>query len=52
MERQRLVKGMEFARTVQDSFSPQKTPEIANFKFSAHSTPAQEVGGDRIGNTD
>jgi len=46
MEKQRLVKDMEFARTVQESFLPQKTPEIASYRFSAHYTPAQEVGGD------
>jgi len=46
MEKQRLVKDMEFARTVQESFLPQKTPEISRYKFSAHYTPAQEVGGD------
>ncbi len=46
MEKQRLVKDMEFARTVQESFLPQKTPDISSYKFSAHYTPAQEVGGD------
>ena len=46
MERQRLVKDMEFARTVQESFLPQKTPEIAGYQFSAHYIPALEVGGD------
>src|SRR5512147_62264 len=45
LEKQRLVKDMEFARTVQESFLPQKAPEIANYQFSAHYTPAQEVGG-------
>jgi len=46
MEKQRLMKDMEFARTVQESFLPQQAPEIANYRFSAHYTPAQEVGGD------
>jgi len=46
MEKQRLVKDMEFARTVQESFLPQHVPEVRNYKFSAHYTPAQEVGGD------
>jgi len=46
MEKQRLVRDMEFARTVQESFLPQKAPEITGYKFSAHYTPAQEVGGD------
>ena len=46
MEKQRLVKDMEFARTVQESFLPQHTPEMQSYKFSAHYTPAQEVGGD------
>ncbi|MDH4162584.1 MAG: SpoIIE family protein phosphatase [Nitrospirota bacterium] len=46
MEKQRLVKDMEFARTVQESFLPQQAPEVRNFSFSAHYTPALEVGGD------
>lgn len=46
MERQRLVKDMEFARTVQESFLPQKPPSVPRYAFSAHYTPAQEVGGD------
>jgi sigma-B regulation protein RsbU (phosphoserine phosphatase) len=46
MERQRLVKDMEFARTVQESFLPQHAPEVPHYKFSSHYTPAQEVGGD------
>lgn len=46
MEKQRLVKDMEFARTVQESFLPQQAPEIVNFKFSSHYTSALEVGGD------
>ncbi len=46
MEKQRLVKDMEFARTVQESFLPQKAPEVRNYRFSAHYTPALEVGGD------
>ncbi len=46
MEKQRLVKDMEFARTVQESFLPQKPPAVGNFRFSAHYTPALDVGGD------
>ncbi len=46
MEKQRLVKDMEFARTVQESFLPQHAPRCRAYKFSAHYTPAQEVGGD------
>jgi len=46
MEKQRLVKDMEFARTVQESFLPQKAPEVQGYRFSAHYTPALEVGGD------
>jgi sigma-B regulation protein RsbU (phosphoserine phosphatase) len=46
MEKQRLVKDMEFARTVQESFLPQKAPAVSGYAFSAHYTPAQEVGGD------
>ncbi|HAS53967.1 MAG: hypothetical protein A2X56_00525 [Nitrospirae bacterium GWC2_57_13] len=46
MEKQRLVKDMEFARTVQQSFLPDSPPRAAGYTFSAHYTPAQEVGGD------
>ncbi len=46
MEKQRLVKDMEFARTVQESFLPDSPPFAAGYAFSAHYTPAQEVGGD------
>jgi len=46
LEKQRLVKDMEFARTVQESFLPQKTPDVQHCRFSAHYTPALEVGGD------
>jgi sigma-B regulation protein RsbU (phosphoserine phosphatase) len=46
LEKQRLVKDMEFARTVQESFLPQSAPEVKSYRFSAHYTPALEVGGD------
>ncbi len=46
MEKQRFVRDMEFARTVQESFLPQQAPAVAGYGFSAHYTPAQEVGGD------
>lgn len=46
MEKQRFVKDMEFARTVQESFLPQNAPETAHYRFSTHYTPALEVGGD------
>src|SRR5512135_266493 len=46
MEKQKLVKDMEFARTVQESFLPQKPPAVQSYTFSAHYTPALEVGGD------
>ena len=46
LEKQRLVKDMEFARTVQESFLPQRAPEVPDHRFSAHYTPALEVGGD------
>ena len=46
MEKQRLVKDMEFARTVQESFLPQKAPDVQSYSFSSHYTPALEVGGD------
>ena len=46
LEKQRLVKDMEFARPVQESFLPQKAPQVQRYRFSAHYTPALEVGGD------
>jgi sigma-B regulation protein RsbU (phosphoserine phosphatase) len=46
MEQQRLVKDMEFARTVQESFLPQRAPDVQSYRFSAHYTPALVVGGD------
>lgn len=46
LEKQRIVRDMEFARTVQESFLPQNEPEVQSYKFSAHYTPALEVGGD------
>ncbi len=46
MEKQRLVKDMEFAKSVQESFLPQQAPALPGFGFSAHYTPALEVGGD------
>ena len=46
LEKQRLVKDMEFAPTVQESFLPQTLPELPGYLFSAHYTPALEVGGD------
>jgi sigma-B regulation protein RsbU (phosphoserine phosphatase) len=46
LEKQRLVKDMEFARTVQESFLPQTLPELPGYLFSAHYTPALDVGGD------
>src|SRR5512143_4069903 len=35
LEKQRLVKDMEFARTVQESFLPQTPPELPGYRFSA-----------------
>jgi sigma-B regulation protein RsbU (phosphoserine phosphatase) len=46
LDKQRLVKDMEFARTVQESFLPQNAPDVQSYRFSAHYTPALEVGGD------
>ncbi len=46
MEKQRLVKDMEFAKSVQESFLPQFEPDIKSYRFSAHYTPALDVGGD------
>jgi sigma-B regulation protein RsbU (phosphoserine phosphatase) len=46
LEKQRLVKDMEFAKSVQESFLPQNLPAVPGYAFSAHYTPALEVGGD------
>ena len=46
LDKQRLVKDMEFARTVQESFLPLNAPDVQSYRFSAHYTPALEVGGD------
>ena len=46
MEKQRLEKDMEFAQSVQESFLPQNFPEHPDFKFSASSIAAKNVGGD------
>jgi len=45
-EKERYVKEMEIARSIQTSFLPGKMPEIPGFDLSAVMIPAMEVGGD------
>ncbi len=45
-ERERLMRELEIARTVQLQFLPAETPQIENFQIAAFCRPAWEVGGD------
>jgi serine phosphatase RsbU (regulator of sigma subunit) len=45
-ERERLLREIEIARSVQEKFLPSYNPEIPNFEISAFCQPAWEVGGD------
>ncbi|MDO9538653.1 MAG: SpoIIE family protein phosphatase [Methanocalculus sp.] len=45
-ERERLSKELEIARTIQESFLPDRAPTIPGFDLSARSIPALFVGGD------
>ena len=45
-ERQRLLRELEIARTVQRQFLPKSTPEINGYQIAAACQPAWEVGGD------
>ena len=45
-ERDRLLRELEIARTVQQKFLPATTPELPNFQIAAFCQPAWEVGGD------
>ena len=45
-ERERLLREIEIARSVQERFLPAYTPEIPNFEIAAFCQPAWEVGGD------
>ena len=44
--RQALEHDLQFAQTVQQSFLPQETPDVAGYSFATEYTAAQEVGGD------
>ena len=46
MERQKLEKDMEFARSVQESFLPSQVPIHDQFLFAAQTVPALDIGGD------
>ncbi len=45
-ERERLLKELEIARTVQKRFLPQQIPSLPNLDISCICQPAMEVGGD------
>jgi len=45
-EKDRLLRELEIARTVQQKFLPAYTPELPNFQIAAFCQPAWEVGGD------
>jgi sigma-B regulation protein RsbU (phosphoserine phosphatase) len=46
LEKERIEKDLEFARSVQKSFLPYKPPDIKKYSFSFKYIPAQMVGGD------
>ena len=43
---QRLEADLQLARKIQQSFLPQRLPEVASVAFEAHYLPAHHVGGD------
>jgi serine phosphatase RsbU (regulator of sigma subunit) len=45
-ERERLLREIEIARSVQEKFLPSYSPQIPNFEIAAFCQPAWEVGGD------
>jgi sigma-B regulation protein RsbU (phosphoserine phosphatase) len=45
-ERERLSRELEIARTIQESFLPDRAPTIPGFDLAARSIPALFVGGD------
>jgi sigma-B regulation protein RsbU (phosphoserine phosphatase) len=45
-EKERLVKELEIAKGIQQSFLPEKEPEIPGVDIAASNIPAKEVGGD------
>jgi sigma-B regulation protein RsbU (phosphoserine phosphatase) len=46
IERQKLEKELELARTIQMGLLPKKPPEVKGVSFAALSVPARKVGGD------
>lgn len=45
-EKERLIKELEIAKGIQQSFLPEKEPEIPGVDIAASNIPAKEVGGD------
>jgi len=45
-ERERLSRELEIARSIQESFLPDRAPDIKGFDLAATSIPALSVGGD------
>lgn len=45
-EKERLVRELEIAKGIQQSFLPEKEPKIAGMDLAASNIPAKEVGGD------
>ena len=45
-EKERVEKELEIARGIQQSFLPERPPEVPGFDLAALSQPAKEVGGD------
>jgi sigma-B regulation protein RsbU (phosphoserine phosphatase) len=45
-EKERLIKELEIAKGIQQSFLPEKEPQIPGVDIAASNIPAKEVGGD------
>lgn len=45
-EKERLLRELEIAQTVQQKFLPRSTPQLPHFQLAAFCQPAWEVGGD------
>ncbi len=45
-EKERLIRELEIARTIQMQFLPKTTPQIKGFEIASSCQPAWEVGGD------
>jgi len=46
LEKERMHKELEIARTIQATLLPSKLPHLRNFELDAYYNPASEVGGD------